>query len=126
MTKTLSEKLVSLPDDPFAVDNIVDPYPLHEKLREAGPVVWLERYGVYAVARYAPVYEILTDFETYCSSGGLGPQDIRKQSEWRPPRRSSNRLWPAENSTRSPISPSPTRCECSRTRWGCARTAGRT
>ena len=30
-------------------------------------------------------YEVLTDFETYISSGGLGPRDIRKDSGWRPP-----------------------------------------
>lgn len=85
MAKTLAGKVVSLPDDPYAVENIVDPYPLHEKLREAGPVVWLEKCGVYALARYEPVYEVLADFETFCSSGGLGPQDIRKQDGWRPP-----------------------------------------
>lgn len=86
MTVTLSPtSVVSLPDDPFTLENISNPYPLHEKLREAGPVVWLEKHGCYAVTRYEWVYEILTDFETYCSSGGLGPKDIRKEAEWRPP-----------------------------------------
>ncbi|WP_066302376.1 cytochrome P450 [Arthrobacter luteolus] len=74
----------SLADDPFSLVNLADPYPLHEKLREAGPVVWLEKYGSYAVTRYEPVYEILTDFETYISGGGLGPADRRKSAEWRP------------------------------------------
>ena len=86
MTVTMSPtSVVSLPDDPFTLENISNPYPLHEKLREAGPVVWLEKHGCYAVTRYEWVYEILTDFETYCSSGGLGPKDIRKEAEWRPP-----------------------------------------
>ncbi|MEO9247155.1 cytochrome P450 [Citricoccus nitrophenolicus] len=86
MTVTLSPtSVVSLPDDPFTLENISNPYPLHEKLREAGPVVWLEKHGCYAVTRYEWVYEILTDFESYCSSGGLGPKDIRKEAEWRPP-----------------------------------------
>ncbi|MGK3710489.1 cytochrome P450 [Arthrobacter sp. IK3] len=74
----------SVPDDPFSLANLADPYPLHEKLREAGPVVWLEKYGSYAVTRYDPVYEILTDFETYISGGGLGPADRRTSTEWRP------------------------------------------
>lgn len=86
MTVTMSPtSAVSLPDDPFTLENISNPYPLHEKLREAGPVVWLEQHGCYAVTRYEWVYEILTDFESYCSSGGLGPKDIRKEAEWRPP-----------------------------------------
>ncbi|MBB5750038.1 cytochrome P450 [Micrococcus sp. TA1] len=86
MTVTMSPtSVVSLPDDPFTIENISNPYPLHEKLREAGPVVWLEKHGCYAVTRYEWVYEILTDFESYCSSGGLGPKDIRKEAEWRPP-----------------------------------------
>lgn len=86
MTVTMSPtRAVSLPDDPFTLENISNPYPLHEKLREAGPVVWLEKHGCYAVTRYEWVYEILTDFESYCSSGGLGPKDIRKEAEWRPP-----------------------------------------
>ena len=43
MTVTMSPtSVVSLPDDPFTLDNISNPYPLPEKLREAGPVVWLE------------------------------------------------------------------------------------
>ncbi|XKH52600.1 cytochrome P450 [Citricoccus nitrophenolicus] len=86
MTVTMSPaSVVSLPDDPFTIENISNPYPLHEKLREAGPVVWLQQHGCYAVTRYEWVYEILTDFESFCSSGGLGPKDIRKEAEWRPP-----------------------------------------
>ncbi|WP_413249523.1 cytochrome P450 [Sinomonas flava] len=70
--------------DPFAPENLVGRYALHETLREAGPVVYLEKYGVYAVTHFDPVREVLMDFETYCSSGGVGPKDIRKQAEWRP------------------------------------------
>jgi 4-methoxybenzoate monooxygenase (O-demethylating) len=32
--------------DPFSLDFLRDPHPSHEALREAGPVVWLERYRV--------------------------------------------------------------------------------
>ena len=45
-----------LPDiDPFSPEFLRDPYPGHERLREAGPVVKLERYGIWASARHAPV-----------------------------------------------------------------------
>ncbi|GGC82452.1 cytochrome P450 [Tersicoccus solisilvae] len=70
--------------DPFSPENLRGRYALHETLREAGPVVYLEQYGVYAVTHFDAVHEVLMDFETYCSSGGVGPTDIRRESEWRP------------------------------------------
>jgi cytochrome P450 len=84
MTAMMHEPAV-LADDPFDTANILDPYPFLARLRDAGPVSWLEATGSYAVAGYQEVYEVLTDFETYISSGGLGPRDIRKDSGWRPP-----------------------------------------
>lgn len=71
--------------DPYSVENITNPYPLIQRIREAGPVCWLEDIGVFAVGGYEEVWEILTDFETFSSAGGLGPKDIRKQAAWRPP-----------------------------------------
>jgi 4-methoxybenzoate monooxygenase (O-demethylating) len=41
-----------LPDiDPFSLEVLRDPYPTHRLLREAGPVVRLERSGIWATAR---------------------------------------------------------------------------
>ena len=45
--------------DPFSIEFFEDPFPVHESLREAGPVVWLSRYGVWAVARYQEVHAVL-------------------------------------------------------------------
>ncbi|UFM67215.1 cytochrome P450 (plasmid) [Paracoccus sp. MA] len=71
--------------DPFGIDFFDDPYPEHEKLREAGPVVWLERYGVHGIARYAEVHRVLNDWATFCSSRGVGLQDFSRETPWRPP-----------------------------------------
>jgi len=71
--------------DPFADDFLRDPFAGHGELREAGPVVWLKRYGVWAMARYAEVHEALRDWETFCSSAGVGLSDFRKEKPWRPP-----------------------------------------
>jgi cytochrome P450 len=71
--------------DPFALDVLEDPYPHHNDLREAGPVVWLEKYGVFAMARYQQVRTALTDWETYCSSRGVGLSDFATEEPWRPP-----------------------------------------
>ena len=71
--------------DPFALDFLEDPYPYHDELREAGPVVWLEKYGVYAMARYQQVRAVLADWETFCSSRGVGLTDFATEEPWRPP-----------------------------------------
>src|SRR3954467_11834384 len=80
---TLSRPVSSV--DPFSHDFLQDPYPHHEALREAGPVVWLERYGIWAMARHEQVRDALTDYGTYFSSAGVGLSDFRKEPPWRPP-----------------------------------------
>jgi cytochrome P450 len=71
--------------DPFGDDFLTDPFPFHHELREAGPAVRLTRYGVWGVARYAEVNAVLLDWETYCSSSGVGLSDFRKEPPWRTP-----------------------------------------
>jgi cytochrome P450 len=71
--------------DPFSREFLLDPYPDHEALREAGPVVWLEQYGIWTMARHEQVRDALTDWQTYCSSAGVGLSDFRKEPPWRPP-----------------------------------------
>jgi 4-methoxybenzoate monooxygenase (O-demethylating) len=71
--------------DPFSHAFLTDPYPPHEAMREAGPVVWLEHYGIWAMARHQEVRDALTDWETYCSGAGVGLSDFRKEPPWRPP-----------------------------------------
>jgi cytochrome P450 len=71
--------------DPFSHGFLHDPYPHHEALREAGPVVWLEQYQIWTMARHEQVRDALTDWQTYCSSAGVGLSDFRKEPPWRPP-----------------------------------------
>jgi hypothetical protein len=71
--------------DPFSHGFLGDPYPHHEAMREAGPVVWLEHYGIWAMARHQEVRDALTDWQTYCSGAGVGLSDFRKEPPWRPP-----------------------------------------
>jgi cytochrome P450 len=71
--------------DPFSHEFLDNPYPHHESLREAGPVVWLERYGIWAMARHQEVRDTLTDWQTFCSGAGVGLSDFRKEPPWRPP-----------------------------------------
>jgi 4-methoxybenzoate monooxygenase (O-demethylating) len=71
--------------DPFSSEFLRDPYPYHEQLRETGPVLWLDRYGIWAMARYDEVKATLNDWETFCSSAGAGMSDFRREKPWRPP-----------------------------------------
>jgi len=71
--------------DPFADGFLRDPFSFHNELREAGPVVWLEHYGIWGMARYTEVHEALRDWETYSSAAGVGLSDFRTEKPWRPP-----------------------------------------
>jgi len=71
--------------DPFSNAFLHDPYPYHEELREAGPAVWLQQYGIWTMARHEQVRDALTDWQTYYSSAGVGLSDFRKEPPWRPP-----------------------------------------
>lgn len=71
--------------DPFGDEFLRDPLRFHAVLRDAGPVVWLERYGVHAVARHAEVCAVLDDWRTFCSSRGVGLADFAREPPWRAP-----------------------------------------
>ena len=71
--------------DPFSQAFLHDPFPDHARLRDAGPVAWLTRYGVFAVARHAEVRAVLQDWETYSSAAGVGLADFRREKPWRLP-----------------------------------------
>src|SRR5580692_3869339 len=90
--------------DPFSMAFFADPYPTHEALREAGPVVYLDNWNVYAVARYAEVYAVLNDPATFCSSRGVGLSDFKKEKPWRPPSLILEADPPAHGRTRAVLS----------------------
>jgi hypothetical protein len=70
--------------DPFAIEFFDDPCPTHERLRETGPVVYLDKWNVFGVARYAEVHAVLNDPVAFCSSRGVGLSDFAKEKPWRP------------------------------------------
>ena len=65
--------------DPFSIDFFDDLYPTQELLRETGPLVYLDKWNVYGVARYAEVHAVLNDPATFCSSRGVGLSDFAKE-----------------------------------------------
>ncbi len=71
--------------DPFCAELLLEPYAMHAELRDLGPVVRLEKYGVWAMARHTDVYAMLNDWETFCSSAGVGFGNFHTEKPWRPP-----------------------------------------
>jgi 4-methoxybenzoate monooxygenase (O-demethylating) len=71
--------------DPFSRDYLENPHPAQEALREAGPVVRLTCYNVWAAARYQEVFAILNDWQTFSSARGAGLTDFKKEKPWRLP-----------------------------------------
>jgi cytochrome P450 len=78
-----------LDEDPFSDENIANPYPLFERIRELGPAVFIAPHGYYAVGRHEEAGIVASDYERFTVEGGVGMSDIRKPGAWR---------------TRSPIS----------------------
>lgn len=71
--------------DPWSDDFLADPFPFYDRLRAAGRVVKLERYGIWSVAHYDEARTVLTDHGLFCSSGGAGLANFHKEKPWRPP-----------------------------------------
>ena len=65
--------------DPYDPATLLDPYGAYAALRELGPVVRLERYGVWAMARHQQVGDALQDWRTFSSDAGVGVADFRKE-----------------------------------------------
>ena len=87
------------------LDRIFDDlHPCQERLREAGPLVYLDKWNVYGVARYAEVHAVLNDPATFCSSRGVGLSDFAKEKPWRPPSIILEADPPAHTRTRAVLS----------------------
>jgi len=71
--------------DPFADEQLLEPYAMQAQLRDLGSLVRLEKYGVWAMARHKDVYAMLNDWQTYCSSAGVGMGNFHTEKPWRPP-----------------------------------------
>src|SRR5437588_8431626 len=85
MTAATPEGVPVSTADPFSLENLADPHALHEQMREAGPLVRLDYYGIWGMARYEQVNAALKDWETFSSAAGAGLSNFRKEKPWRTP-----------------------------------------
>ena len=90
--------------DPFSIEFFDDLHPAQERMREAGPLIYLDKWNIYGVARYAEVHAVLNDPATFCSSRGVGLSDFAKEKPWRPPSIILEADPPAHTRTRAVLS----------------------
>lgn len=81
----VDQGVVTVDADPFSPEALRNPYPLWAQLRDAGPVVWIPKYGYYLMARHAEVQAAQQNWQNFTTSGGAGMSDIRKPGAWRKP-----------------------------------------
>jgi cytochrome P450 len=83
---TVSDPAVVSSDlDPFSPEFRADPFTPYAQLRELGPIVWLTRYGIWAVSRYDRVREVLSDWKRFSNAGGGGIRNYFIDQPWRKP-----------------------------------------
>jgi 4-methoxybenzoate monooxygenase (O-demethylating) len=71
--------------DPFSAEFRADPYSHYAQMRALGPVVWLERYNLWAVSHYDAVKAVLTDHAVFSNAGGGGLANYFVDPPWRKP-----------------------------------------
>lgn len=87
MSSTVLDAPVGVPVvdvDPFSDDFLTDPYEGHQRMREAGPVVWIPAYGIYACAQHVSVHAVLNDHATFISGAGVGLANFNREAPFRP------------------------------------------
>lgn len=83
MTETIA--IPELDFDPYAAENLNDPYPMHQAVREAGPVVKLKPYPtLVATARHEQVHAVLNDHVNFVSGAGVGLTNFNLEPPFRP------------------------------------------
>lgn len=76
------DRIPILDDDPFSEETLRDPFAYQGRLRDAGPLVWLSKYGFYATGRYDTAAEVLSNWKQYSSARGVGTTDFAKEEPW--------------------------------------------
>jgi cytochrome P450 len=66
--------------DLFSDDMLDDPWDTHRRLRDMGPVVYVEPLDAYAISRYADLRVALREWETFSSAEGIGFNNLMNMS----------------------------------------------
>ena len=83
MSTTTTPDVIEAPvykGDPFAIESLQDPHKADGEVREMGPVVYIEKYGYYAITQFAPMQKALRDFRRL----GSGDRPFYEDNPFRP------------------------------------------
>src|SRR2546423_14993928 len=73
--------------DPFSDDYFNDPTEIYRRLRDEAPVYFSERYGFYALSRFADVLAAHRDWQAFSSARGIErftfPEDPEEIASYR-------------------------------------------
>ena len=67
--------------DPFSDDFFNDPTEMYRRLRDEAPVYFSEKYGFYALSRFADVLAAHRDWEGFSSAHGIELFSLSKDPE---------------------------------------------
>lgn len=84
-TSAVDQSIPVLDIDPFAEEVLAGPHQMHSEIRDAGDLVYITKYEIYAVARYQAVHETLENWQDFSSAAGAGLANFRYEKPWRPP-----------------------------------------
>ncbi|MFV0243590.1 MAG: cytochrome P450 [Qingshengfaniella sp.] len=71
--------------DPYDEAILSDPTPYYAGLIARGPAVYIPRFSVLALGQYATTHKVFSDHENFVSSRGVGLNDFKLGTPWRPP-----------------------------------------
>ena len=66
--------------DPFSDEYFDDPTEVYRRLRDEAPVYFNEKYGFYALSRFADVVAAHRDWQTFSSSHGIELQSLTQDA----------------------------------------------
>ncbi|MEM9224945.1 MAG: cytochrome P450 [Pseudomonadota bacterium] len=85
MTNLGSDNVPVFDEDLFSEAALKDPFPHYKQVRDLGPVVYLDKVGMFAVGRYDDVKQALRSSDRLVSTEGIGMNEIINSREGRPP-----------------------------------------
>ena len=69
--------------DPFSTEYFDDPTDVYRRLRDEAPVYFSERYGFYALSRFADVVTAHRDWKGFSSAHGIELSSLSRDADVR-------------------------------------------
>lgn len=67
--------------DPYSEAVRLDPYPMYRRLRDEDPVHFIEKYGVWVLARFQDIWDVSNDTEHLTNTRGTAPAQLMTKDQ---------------------------------------------